>query len=217
VIGPAVPAQRQLPWSGIRRDYDEVKAYGTHGSASISGSDRSRQFGTPVDLDGRLARHRGANVPDLARQGEAPRARESGGPPPRVTIYDSSTTSILAAGSRIRLGRRRCTPTPSATHVDPFLPTPPYPSTRQRQLPLGGHGHDLQLSSDRRVRVLVLSPVAGVITNRAFSPILDAAQEMVEVRILQGTPLPSRDDEAGQGARVLTDLHEFLRPLQADN
>ncbi len=100
----------------------------------------------------------------------------------------------------------------------PFLATPPYPDhTSGANNITGAVTTLLQLFFDTdEFEFTVSSPNAGLLTNpRSFSRFSDAAQEVVDVRILQGIHF-RRADELGrlQGARVEHwAFQKFLRPL----
>ena len=100
----------------------------------------------------------------------------------------------------------------------PFSNTPPYPDhTSGANNVSGAFTGMLRLFfGTDEIDYALTSPVAGLLTNpRTYHSFSQAAEEVVDVRILQGIHFRSADEEGRtQGERVAHwTFHKFLRPL----
>ena len=205
-----------------RRDYDEVKAYG-----SLTGSLRSAEqtdlarFWTAFPTQW-LAAIRGIAVRDLTDVGDSARlfalvafaAADS-----QIAVYESKYLynfwrPITAIQEGDHDGNPNTTGDPGWT---PFLVTPPYPDYTSGANCMTGSitGMLALFFGTDQIDFEVQNTVGGVVVTRSYSRLSDAAQEVVDVRILQGIHFRFAD-EAGrqQGQRVAHwAFQRFLRPL----
>jgi hypothetical protein len=217
--------ERQPPMNSeqYRREYDEVKAYG-----SFSGSARNSE---QTDLAGFwvsppsswIAALRAIAQKNITGTGDKARLlalASLAAADAQITIYDSKYHfNFWRPSTAIHEGDGDGNPdTAGDASWRPFLPTPPYPEYSSGANCLSGAMvTTLQLFfGTDELAFSVSSPAVGLITNpRHYVRLSDAAQEMVDVRILQGIHFRSADEEGRrQGSRVAHwAFQKFLRPL----
>ena len=205
-----------------RRDYDEVKAYGrlTGSLRSLEQTDLARfwtNFGPQW-----FGAIRGIAMRDLTDIGDTARlfalvalaAADS-----QITVYETKYIynfwrPITAIQEGENDGNPNTAEDPAWT---PFLTTPAYPDHSSGANNITGSitGMLTLFFGTDEVDFDVQNTVNGVLVTRSYSRFSDAAQEVVDVRILQGIHFRFAD-EAGrqQGQRVAHwAFQRFLRPL----
>jgi len=202
------------------RDYEEVKELGSAGSTmrTAEQTDMTR-FWTAFGPQwfGAVRTIANAHVPDT---GDKARLLALVAADSEITVYDTKDEyNFWRPYTAIREGDNDGNPdTMGDTGWTPFLTTPPYPDhTSGANNITGGITTILQLFfGTDDFEFSVSSPNAGLVTNpRHFTRFSDAAQEVVDVRILQGIHF-RRADELGrlQGSRVAHwTFQKFLRPI----
>jgi len=217
--------QRQPPMRSeqYRREYDEVKAYGSRtGSArSVEQTDLARFWMSPVSSwIAALRTIAGTHVAGIGDKARLLALASLAAADAQITIYDSKYHfNFWRPETAIREGDNDGNPnTVGDPAWTPFLSTPPYPEYSSGANCLSGAMvTTLQLFfGTDEFDFSVSSSVADLTTNpRDYQRFSDAALDVVEVRILQGIHFRSAD-EAGrrQGARVAHWVFtKFLRRL----
>jgi hypothetical protein len=217
--------QRQPPMRSeqYRRDYDEVKAYGSRlGSARTAEQTDLARFwmSPPSTWFAALRAIAGARVARIGDKARLLALASLAAADAQITIYDSKYHfNFWRPITAIREGDTDGNPNTIGDPAwTPFLSTPPYPEYSSGANCLSGAMvTTLQLFfGTDEFDFSVSSPTPGLTTNpRLYQRFSDAAQEMVDVRILQGIHFRSADDEGRrQGARVAHwTFMNFLRPL----
>jgi hypothetical protein len=205
------------------RDYDEVKEFGSVGSTSRTPAQTDMaRFWTAFGPQwfGALRGIADAHVPDPGDKARLLALCAFATADSQITVYDTKYyynfwRPITAIQEGDNDGNPNTLGDPTWT---PFLLTPPYPDHSSGANKITGAVTTiLQLFFDTDdFHFTVSSPNAGVVTNpRSFDHFSDAAQEVVDVRILQGIHF-RHADELGrlQGERVAHwTFQKFLRPL----
>lgn len=208
-------------------DYNEVKEFGSIGSTSRTPAQTDMaRFWTAFGPQwfGALRLIANAHVPDIGDKGRLFALVALALADSQITVYDSKYYyNFWRPFTAIREGDNDGNPnTIGDSNWTPFLNTPPYPDhTSGANCITGAVTTILQLFFDTdEMEFTVSSANAGLVTNpRHFSRFSDAAQEVVDVRILQGIHF-RRADELGrlQGSRVAHwTFQKFLRPLPGTN
>jgi len=217
------PRQPPMTSEQYRREYDEVKAYG-----SLTGSARTPEqtdlarfwVSPPSTWVSALRAIAAANVPGIGDKARLLALASLAAADAQITIYDSKYHfNFWRPSTAIHEGEHDGNPnTVGDVEWKPLLPTPPYPEYSSGANCLSGAMvATLQLFfGTDDFDFSITSPAAGLSTNpRVYTRFSDAAQEMVDVRILQGIHFRSGDEEGRrQGARVAHwAFMMFLRPL----
>jgi len=217
--------QRQPPMTSeqYRREFDEVRVYGSlSGSARTAAQTDLARFwmSPPSTWFGALRGIANAYVPDIGDQARLFALASLAAADAQITVYDSKYHfNFWRPSTAIHEGDIDGNPnTVGDPAWTPFLPTPPYPEYSSGANCLSGAlVTTLQLFfGTDELAFSVTSSTPGLITNpRLYVRLSDAAQEMVDVRILQGIHFRSADEEGRrQGGRVAHwTFQRFLRPL----
>jgi hypothetical protein len=212
-----------LPSVAYFRDYDEVKKLGraTGSTRTIEQTDMAR-FWTAFGPQwfGALRAIADAHVPDIGDKARLLALCALSAADSQISVYDTKYHyNFWRPITAIQLGDDDGNPrTDGDPAWTPFLATPPYPDHSSGANNItGAITTILQLFfGTDEFNFTVSSPNAGLMTNpRSFTRFSDAAQEVVEVRILQGIHF-RHADELGrfQGSRVAHwTFQKFLRPL----
>lgn len=207
-----------------RRDYDEVKAVGslTGSLRTLEQTDLARFWSVNfiVQWYGTLRAIANAHVPDIGDKARLFALAGFAAADSQIATYDSKyhfnfwrPITAIREGDNDRNARTVGDPT-----WTPFLQTPPYPDYSSGANCLSGAVTTiLQLFfGTDEIDFAVSSTAAGLIVNpRPFKRLSDAAQEVVEARILQGIHFRFADEEGRrQGSRVAHwTFMTLLRPL----
>jgi hypothetical protein len=217
------PPQYPLTSTAYARDYEEVKVLGSVGSTvrTAEQTDMARFWTAFVgQWFGAVRAIATAHVPDIGDRARLLALCALVAADSQITVYDTKYEyNFWRPYTAIREGDNDGNPnTIGDANWTPFLATPPYPDHSSGANNItGGITTILQLFfGTDEMQFTVSSPNAGLLTNpRSFSRFSDAAQEVVDVRILQGIHF-RRADELGrlQGSRVAHwTFQKFLRSV----
>jgi hypothetical protein len=206
------------------REYDEVKRLGSLNSTdrTAAQTDLARFWGSlfgPI-FNGALRTLADGHVPDVGDKARLFALASLAVADSQITVYETKYYyNFWRPITAIREGDNDGNPNTvgDPTWV-PFISTPPYPDhTSGANNVSGAFTGILRLffQSDE-FEFTLTSPAAGVVTNpRQYHRFSQAAEEVVDVRILQGIHFRSADAEGRQqGERVAHWVFQkFLRPL----
>ena len=217
--------QRQPPMESekYRREYAEVKAYGSFSNSARTPeqTDMARFWASPPSsLLGALRTIADAYVPRIGDKARLLALASLAAADAQITVYDSKYHfNFWRPSTAIHEGDLDGNPdTIGDPTWTPFFATPPYPEYSSGANCLtGAVVAVLQLFfGTDRLEFSISSPTVGLTTNpRRYSRFSEVAQEMVDVRILQGIHFRSADEQGRtQGGRVgHWAFMRFLRPL----
>jgi hypothetical protein len=217
--------QRQPPMNSerYRREYDEVKVYGSFSSKvrTPEQTDMARFWTNPIaSWYGALRAIADAHAAGIGDKARLLALASLAAADSQIAVYDSKYHfNFWRPITAIREGDSDGNPnTVGDPTWTPFVPTPPYPDyTSGANCLTGSIVTILQLFfGTDEFDFSVPSPAAGLVTNpRVYERFSDAAQEVVDVRILQGIHFRSADEEGRrQGGRVgHWTFMKSLRPL----
>lgn len=210
-----------------RLDYDEVKKYGSANSAdrSIDQTDLARFWGNfGGQWNGALRLIAEAHVPDVGDKARLFALASLAAADSQITVYETKYHyNFWRPITAIREGDNDGNPnTEGEPGWTPFLVTPPYPDHSSGANNItGAFTETLRLFfGTDEFAFTVSSTAGGLITNpRTYQRFSQAAQEVVDVRVLQGIHFRFADEDGRrQGARVAHWVFQkFLRPLPGSN
>ena len=206
-----------------RRDYDEVKSLGSlTGSTRLpEETDMARFWNAfPVQFQAAIRSIANAHVPDTGDKARLFALASLAIADSQIAVYDTKYhfnfwRPITAIREGASDGNPRTIGDPAWT---PFFVTPPYPDYSSGANNISGAATAiLRLFFERdEFEFSISSAAMGLTTNpRHYHRFSDAAQEVVDARVLQGIHFRFADEEGRrQGERIAHwAFHKYLRPL----